>query len=260
MLTPLECLSCPKTLEIISKISDFGTAINYCHVSPDGKTLIAVGDSPEIYVLSIQENGEYKREPSLMFPAYHHESAVPMASTGCGFSVSWNDSGSMFAVAQQYPGKIAIWDSKEFKLLHLLSAMAHGNECRSVRFYEPDDCKTSFVIFSEKLDHVHIVDLQKQTRQIITLPYVAKRSLNSTQICGFAVSKSGRKLFIGRNTGIYQYDVIGVRTLKELCTRYINSTRSQWKQEYLVKKLPRDILECLLPGIDWTQKVSFNVT
>ena len=43
----------------------FPTAINYCAVSPDGKKLVVVGDTSQIFLYNINSNGSYESIASL---------------------------------------------------------------------------------------------------------------------------------------------------------------------------------------------------
>lgn len=47
------------TLETLATLP-LSTAINYAVVAPDGKTLIAVGDTPEVFMFDISPTGDYK--------------------------------------------------------------------------------------------------------------------------------------------------------------------------------------------------------
>lgn len=47
-------------LQRVASIS-LPTAVNYASVSPDGRKLIAVGDSPQVFLYNITANGTYER-------------------------------------------------------------------------------------------------------------------------------------------------------------------------------------------------------
>lgn len=230
-------------------VIQFSVAINFCSTSPNGNTLVAVGDSPQVFIVNVnQEEEAYTLVDTLLFPAVFptSEDVPAMASNGYGFSVSWNKSGTLFAVAQQYPGKVAVWEWPSKRLLHLLYMAHPGNECRSVQFFEPEGSKANILMFVEKSEHVHFVDLDKRLRQTITLPIFVAPGVTPSQISGAAITKRGQ-VFVGRSTGIYEYQLVGLKSLKEACTRFIRSNMKIWGKETLVQRLPVDVLEQIIP-------------
>jgi WD40 repeat protein len=73
------------------------TAVNHVSVSPDGRKMIAVGDSSQVFVYNISADGTYERTACLT------------ASDDAGFSCAWNQSSEKFAVASQ-DGIVSVWD------------------------------------------------------------------------------------------------------------------------------------------------------
>jgi hypothetical protein len=51
-------------LERIQTIQ-FPTAVNYASISPDGRKMIAVGDSPHVFMFNITSNGDYVKTATL---------------------------------------------------------------------------------------------------------------------------------------------------------------------------------------------------
>jgi len=113
-------------------------------------------------------------------------------------------------------------------------------------FYEPNT-SSPMVIFSERSDHVHIVDIFNKRRQVLTLPIQSLRRYSSIEIAGTTISQDGRKLFIGRSSGIYEYQLVRVSTLKDACLRYIRIHMSYWGKELLSQRLPLDLYDTLIP-------------
>lgn len=94
-------------LQKIQTIS-FPTAVNYASVSPDGRKLLAVGDSPEVFMFNITPNGDYIKVATLA------------GATDAGFSCSWNQSSEKFAVASQ-DGYVSVWDIRRYFYLLTLA-------------------------------------------------------------------------------------------------------------------------------------------
>lgn len=93
--------------------------VNHSSISPDGRTLLSVGDSPRIYLHSLSGSARltFNRVTTLRIPpaiSIHSNSLV------ASFSTAWSADGLKFAVACQ-EGVIAIWDvrsTKPLKVLH----------------------------------------------------------------------------------------------------------------------------------------------
>lgn len=93
--------------------------VNHSSISPDGRTLLSVGDSPRIYLHSLLGSAQlsFNRVTTLQIPpaiSIHPNSLV------ASFSTAWSADGLKFAVACQ-EGVIAIWDvrsTKPLKVLH----------------------------------------------------------------------------------------------------------------------------------------------
>jgi hypothetical protein len=54
----IKVLSLP-SLENVTTVS-LPTAVNYAVVSPDGRRMVAVGDTPEVFVFDVSNSGDYK--------------------------------------------------------------------------------------------------------------------------------------------------------------------------------------------------------
>lgn len=93
--------------------------VNHSSISPDGRTLLSVGDSPRIYLHSLSGSARlsFNRVTTLQIPSaisIHPNSLV------ASFSTAWSADGLKFAVACQ-EGVVAIWDvrsTKPLKVLH----------------------------------------------------------------------------------------------------------------------------------------------
>ena len=100
------------------------TAVNYASISPDGTKLIAVGDSPQVFLYEIGRNGSYQRTATLA------------GSADAAFSCAWNQSSNKFAVASQ-DGYVCVWDVRSSEKLVKLGSKQNPQvkgACRSVKF------------------------------------------------------------------------------------------------------------------------------
>ncbi|OJA08493.1 hypothetical protein AZE42_02854 [Rhizopogon vesiculosus] len=101
--------------------------VNHSSISPDGRTLLSVGDSPRIYLHSLSGSSRlsFNRITTLHVPP---PISVHPFSLVASFSTAWSADGLKFAVACQ-EGVIAIWDvrsTKPMKVLH--TSRARGGD------------------------------------------------------------------------------------------------------------------------------------
>ncbi|KDQ53248.1 hypothetical protein JAAARDRAFT_439184 [Jaapia argillacea MUCL 33604] len=99
--------------------------VNHSSVSPDGRTLLSVGDSPQVYMHHISGGSKPNFEPitKLALPVSSTSSPIPMytyytygsgPSPPASFSTTFSASGSKFAVASQ-EGMVVVWDVRSSK-------------------------------------------------------------------------------------------------------------------------------------------------
>ncbi|EPQ27205.1 uncharacterized protein PFL1_05128 [Pseudozyma flocculosa PF-1] len=124
----------------------FPTAINHSSLSPDRRTLVAVGDTPEVFIYHVRPNGEYDKV------------ATYSASTDASFSTTWSPDGSKFAVASQ-DGIVSVWDVRSsYPLASLTTSQAGmpgGNGAARVVKFSPGG---DLLAFTEHRNYFHIAD------------------------------------------------------------------------------------------------------
>lgn len=110
----------------------FPTAVNYASVSPDGKKMVVVGDTSQVYLYNISTSGNYEKVSTLTGEAL----PLTKASSDAGFSCSWNQSSEKFAVASQ-DGYVSVWDIRSTEKIAKISASQNPQvkgACRCVKF------------------------------------------------------------------------------------------------------------------------------
>ncbi|KAH9957109.1 hypothetical protein BC827DRAFT_1138375 [Russula dissimulans] len=119
------------------RISEAGTLrldvpVNHSSISPDGRTLLSVGDSPQVYLHGMTGGGRITFTPlaQLTLPPFdsppnmhpsHGAGALPAS-----FSTAFSPSGSKFAVASQ-EGMVAVWDVRSRKPMKVFTT----DRCRA---------------------------------------------------------------------------------------------------------------------------------
>lgn len=99
--------------------------VSTASISPDGRTLLSVGDSPRIYLHSLSGSARlsFNRITTLHVPP-----PISIHPLIASFSTAWSADGLKFAVACQ-EGVIAIWDVRSttpMKVLH--TSRARGGD------------------------------------------------------------------------------------------------------------------------------------
>lgn len=173
---------------------DFPTAVNYASVSPDGRKLVAVGDSPEVYLYDIgtSNNDDYKLVTKLI------------ASEDAGFSCAWNENSDKFAVASQ-DGQISVWDIRSSEKLSVLkskqSPLVTG-ACRNVKFSPSGSM--DLLMYSEHISYINIVDARTfNERQTIRLG----PEMVNQHIAGITFSPDTKKIFVALEQNVVEFSV-----------------------------------------------------
>ncbi|KAF9787427.1 hypothetical protein BJ322DRAFT_1003527 [Thelephora terrestris] len=129
-----------------SRLKDLGVLridvpVNHSSVSPDGRTLLSVGDSPQVYLhhisgssrLSFESIAKYSLVPYTpsVFTHQYYSPQYPQPSLPASFSTSYSANGMKFAVASQ-EGVAVIWDVRSSKPLKVLETdRTRGKERRA---------------------------------------------------------------------------------------------------------------------------------
>ncbi|KAJ3304614.1 hypothetical protein HDV03_002567 [Kappamyces sp. JEL0829] len=188
-------------LQRITSIS-FPTAVNYAAVSPDGKRMVVVGDTAQVFLYSITSSGAYEKMASLT------------ASNDAGFSCAWNQSSEKFAVASQ-DGFVSIWDIRSTEKITKIATTQHPQvkgACRCVKFSPSGSM--DLLAFSEHVSYVNLVDArtfnEKQTIRVSPMG-------SDQHISGICFSPDSQALFVGLEHSMLQYDIdtVGRRCFPE---------------------------------------------
>lgn len=143
-----------------TQIIAFPTCINHSSFSPDGRHVLSVGDTPEVFLFSVDP---VTSELSKI--------ATYTASSDASFSTTWSPDSMQFAVASQ-DGIVSIWDVRSSKKIASLQTTQfsdlYGAGAARVVKWSP---KGDVLAFSEQQNYVHIVDtISFEVLQRIRLP------------------------------------------------------------------------------------------
>ncbi|EKM58586.1 uncharacterized protein PHACADRAFT_253043 [Phanerochaete carnosa HHB-10118-sp] len=132
-------------------------AVNHSSISPDGRTLLSVGDSPDVFLHRITGGARITFSHMMKLSLSRYINFIPSYSYGlvtpysagtpvpASFSTAFSANGSKFAVASQ-EGVVVVWDVRSSKPLKVIqtdkerptnTAGSHGNGGASGWISEP---------------------------------------------------------------------------------------------------------------------------
>lgn len=99
------------------------TAVNGVSISPDGTKMVAVGDTNQVFLFRITDQGAYEQIGTLN------------TTKDAGFSCAWDHTSTKFAVGCQ-DGWVCVWDIRSSKRMsQLASTQPNGRGAvRAVKF------------------------------------------------------------------------------------------------------------------------------
>ncbi|KAI0081001.1 hypothetical protein K474DRAFT_1657182 [Panus rudis PR-1116 ss-1] len=192
-------------------------AVNHSSISPDHRTLLSVGDSPDVYLHRITGSSTLSFSPiaKLSLSPYINTTPSIYASTTtptvASFSTAFSSNGSKFAVASQ-EGVVVVWDVRSTKPLKVIQTdknrdnqrMRAGNGAasgwlfelpwdwrgagpapgwgvRSVKFSPPGAGK-EIMTFTEHTSLLHVLDARTfETEEIVRMPSFEHPAPSSTR-------------------------------------------------------------------------------
>ncbi|EPZ34813.1 WD40 repeat-like protein [Rozella allomycis CSF55] len=183
------------SLPSLARITDITlpTAVNYASVSPDGKKMIAVGDSNHVYMYDITETSGYRRVGTFT------------GSTEAGFNCAWSQNSDKFAVACQ-DGFVCVWDIRSSEKLAKIQSQqspAVKGACRSVKFSPSGS--VDLLVFSEKhVSYINVVDARSFNQHQVLRVAPPNTDLHIT---GLSFSPDSQAVFVGTESAILEYEV-----------------------------------------------------
>eukprot|EP01113_Clastostelium_recurvatum_P024082 TRINITY_DN2872_c0_g1_i3.p1 TRINITY_DN2872_c0_g1~~TRINITY_DN2872_c0_g1_i3.p1 ORF type:complete len:431 (+),score=109.63 TRINITY_DN2872_c0_g1_i3:53-1345(+) len=242
------------TLQILGTLP-FSVCMNFATASPDGTHLVAAGDCNRCFLYKIERGHAAEGTPGSLVFTKLDELEVSKDLEGCCFSAAWDHTSKYFAVLQQTPGTVTVFDLETRTPIRRLHSVKRKRECRAVRFYHPPNSDYNLLIFSERTRYVHVVEFSGRTtlgrHQLLKLPQVKSLRNNwnynyGSYIAGFAMTPNFDRLYIGRIDGIFQFEKAQVPSLKMACTQFIQHNITHWDTEHWDTVLPQELIEDIM--------------
>ncbi|KIJ66851.1 hypothetical protein HYDPIDRAFT_166309 [Hydnomerulius pinastri MD-312] len=93
--------------------------VNHSSISPDGRTLLSVGDSPRIYLHQLTGGSRITFTPIVTLNVPPPDARLYSSSLAASFSTAFSTDGMKFAVASQ-EGVVAVWDVRSTKPMKVI--------------------------------------------------------------------------------------------------------------------------------------------
>ncbi|KAF8839641.1 hypothetical protein BDN67DRAFT_969753 [Paxillus ammoniavirescens] len=183
--------------------------INHSSISPDGRTLLSVGDSPRIYLHQLTGGPCTTFTPIVTLNIPPPNARLYSSSLSASFSTAFSSDGMKFAVASQ-EGVVAVWDVRSTKPIKVIqtdktrlpagqlgngeanimlsddpwdwtrgNSKAPGWGARSVKFGAGGTHGRpghEIMTFTEHTNLLHVIDARTfETEEVIRMPSVARR-------------------------------------------------------------------------------------
>ncbi|KAF9223642.1 hypothetical protein BS17DRAFT_780992 [Gyrodon lividus] len=183
--------------------------INHSSISPDGRTLLSVGDSPRIYLHQLTGGPYITFTPIVTLGIPPPDARLYSSSLSASFSTAFSSDGTKFAVASQ-EGVVAVWDVRSTKPIKVTqtnktrlpagllgnggansimsddpwdwtrgNSKAPGWGARSVKFGAGGTHGRpghEIMTFTEHTNLLHVIDARTfETEEIVRMPSVVRR-------------------------------------------------------------------------------------
>ncbi|KAG2178745.1 hypothetical protein INT43_001591, partial [Umbelopsis isabellina] len=168
------------------------TAVNGVTISPDGRHMVAVGDSNEVFLFNITNSGEYVHTVSLS------------ASKDSNFSSAWSQNSDKFAVASQ-DGTVNVWDTRSTIPLFTLGSKQSPNAkgaARCVKFTNMG--AVDLLAYTEHVSYVNIVDARSFDSQQVVRVSPAHLDYHIT---GMTFDPESQSMFVGLENSLLEYSI-----------------------------------------------------
>ncbi|KAJ7759321.1 hypothetical protein DFH07DRAFT_710322, partial [Mycena maculata] len=174
----------------------FNVPINHSSVSPDGRTLLSVGDSSKVFLHRLTGGAQISASPiaTLTLPPTPNPFSSP--ALVASFSTAFSADGSKFAVAAQ-EGAVAVWDvrsTRPLKVFHTDKTRGSSRSSASTTWLSEDPQEWSqyrsrgpgwsarnvkfggrpgreLMLFTEHTSLIHVVDARTfETEEVLHMP------------------------------------------------------------------------------------------
>lgn len=178
-------LACPE-MEKVDRIT-LNTPVNHASVSSDGRSMVAVGDTNEVFVFAVSSTGHVTLTDTIegMFTwsanllEQSWKNATFTAADDASFSTSWSRSGDGFAIASQ-DGSVTIFDRRYLEPVKRFHSYQRGpsGAARVVKYSQGPN---ELLAFTEQKNYIHVIDARTyEYSEAIYIPDVELQEVGRT--------------------------------------------------------------------------------
>ncbi|KAE8203886.1 hypothetical protein A4X06_0g1854 [Tilletia controversa] len=176
------------------RTAHFPTEVNHTSTSPDRRSLVAVGDSNDVFMRRILPSGELEELSTLR------------GSGGGSFSTSWHPSGLQFAVGSS-DGRVHVWDVRSSKPLTCLETASGtpavigstgDGDTDAIRTVKYSPCGR-MLAYAQHMDAFHVVE---------TVSYENSQRIAAPKLLSGAGASSARHQGDGGGGGGSSYQLV----------------------------------------------------
>ncbi|TFK36674.1 WD40-repeat-containing domain protein [Crucibulum laeve] len=216
------------------------TPVNHSSLSPDGNSLLSVGDSSKVYLHQLRGSSQLTFQPISILTLPSPNSSPFSTCLTASFSTSFSSDGSKFAVASQ-DGLVAVWDVRSthpIQVFHtynsyLPTAMTKGNgtasgwlstdpwewtrgaaktpgwSVRSVKFSPTGQGRGKEVLaFTEHTSLLHIVDARTlDAGEGVQVMRPGSNDSTDLDLAGLCFDPSGEYVYVASTEGVAEWAV-----------------------------------------------------
>jgi hypothetical protein len=220
---------------------DNATYISYCSVSPDGTKMIVVGDKGECYLYKV-ENDDY---------ILHKTVAVDGRDNShiCG----WSADSSHFALSAPTRQLVQVFGSDASPLWSFSTKPKQKRQGDMYYEFFGVEGAMESLRFSPKDRHILAFAGGKRFYVVNTSTGQGQTFMcgNDGNFVGVDFSECGRTVFVGSNTGIYEFGMKRKETLVDLCLDSIRANIVYWHEQKQIdwkRQVPDSLVDRLFFG------------
>lgn len=184
---------------LLRKQLHFPVNMNHASVSNDGRFMVCVGDSPQVFFYEIDRSGEY-----------HLRHTTVADTTDSSFCTSISQRNELFAVASQ-DSSLSVFDVRYLRTPMLTKTSSRpdpNGSIRSCHFTPPNGGPLDLLLYSEGFSYSHLLDLRTGKDVELVLPSEDRFfSPASQDIFGSCFADDGSSVYVASATHLYEWNI-----------------------------------------------------
>ncbi|EEB08996.1 WD40/YVTN repeat-like protein [Schizosaccharomyces japonicus yFS275] len=177
----------------------FPVNMNHASVSNDGRFMVCVGDSPDVFIYDIDRSG-----------SFHHQSTSRADTHEGSFCTSISADNRLIACASE-DSTISIFDIRQLgRVLESRSCQRPSpfGSIRSCHFSPPNAGPLDLLLYSEGYNIVHLLDTRNFCEKTFSIQALESTTIGANvEVSGTCFSDDGSRLYVASPSCIYEWDI-----------------------------------------------------